>query len=374
MGGRRSAPLGRRPCEPRLPARAFTRARRARHYEAELVGLLRHRSGSPAARTRHRHPRTRRYHHPQLRALDGLRRSRARLQRGRPARCHLLAQPRGAGGEPGGHGGRGHPAPPHRRLRRQRASARPRHRGRGGPGRGPGAGGRGGGGRCGGQDKRGRRKPRRAPAPYPGAGVRRDRLHRLDQQVPSALHAARWAPLHLPGRFPQGARALRGRLEDLEEHRCARPRRRVHRAPSARWLGAAGARVPLPAEQLVRIAARRPHRRRRNAGRGRRPRAFRGDRLPPARRHRPGGAPAAPTRLLVHRSYRGERAGGLRPGGAGRPAAPRQRRAHRALHRGRSGLRAFLDTNKLPIGTRCQLILELLALYHSRNPHVLLSR
>ena len=28
----------------------------------------------------------------------------------------------------------------------------------------------------------------------------------------------------------------------------------------------------------------------------------------------------------------------------------------------RSGLRAFLDTNKLPIGTRCQLILELLAL------------
>ena len=89
----------------------------------------------------HRHPRARGHHHPQLRALDGLRRAGARLQRRRPAGRHLLAQPRSTGGESGGHGGRGHPAHPHRRLRGQRASARPRHRGRGGPGRGPGAGG-----------------------------------------------------------------------------------------------------------------------------------------------------------------------------------------------------------------------------------------
>lgn len=47
---------------------------RARRREAELVGLLRHRSGRPAARRGHRHPRARGHHHPQLRALDGLRR------------------------------------------------------------------------------------------------------------------------------------------------------------------------------------------------------------------------------------------------------------------------------------------------------------
>ena len=171
------------------------------------------------------------------------------------------------------------------------------------------------------------------------------------------------APLHLRGRFPQGDRALRGRLGGLREHRCARPRRRVHRAPSARWLGAAGARVPLPAEQLVRIAARRSS-------------------STPAKRWKRPSPASFPRRPATACATTSSRRCARCPNPASRPrglprrtcrwSSPRwSRAASRAPDSAeliepftvaRADLRAFLDANQLPIGTRCQLILELLAL------------
>ncbi|MFR1167180.1 MAG: isochorismatase family protein [Adlercreutzia equolifaciens] len=59
-------------------------------------------------------------------------------------------------------------------------------------------------------------------APYPGPGVRRDRLHRLDQQVPPALHAARRAPYTYEGVSARGPSAT-SRFGGLREHRCADP-------------------------------------------------------------------------------------------------------------------------------------------------------
>ncbi len=103
-----------------------------------LVGLLRHRSGRPAARTGHRHHRARRHHHPQLRALDGPTTGwraastspsceDATSSRSPEAQEANLADMEAAGIQ----------LIPHRRLRGQRASASATP-GRGGPGRGPG--------------------------------------------------------------------------------------------------------------------------------------------------------------------------------------------------------------------------------------------